>query len=316
MIETRIDDARERVRAEQDASAAKRDAIERFIDHVEGVSPDSTTAAQATASRGITTATQLRTGGSRTTGCAAVREAFAETIRAHSVADIETPEPLLETIKAELTESVAVALAPTTNTPLSPGLKRAIISESESRQTEIELMCRTLDRESMILAEAAETVEGITDWIAEADQTPLWGWGSRSYVGDTSDWRTIASSVNDWLPTGRPSCERRRAKRSKPAFDTNTLSPTVRGLPGGVPGSVDGGPTRSALSGLPTSSPGSPHASRVTERTPPSGANRGHRRQSCPDVHRRTVLVRVRENNKPQAPERSGMLLAVRWTFS
>lgn len=175
MISTHIDDARERVRAEQDALDAKMAAVERFIDRVGETSPDSTATAQATASQGLATATatQLQTGGSRTEGCAAVREAFAETIRPHSVADIDQPEPLLETISAELTDSVAAALAPTTNTPLSAGLKRAIVSEAESRQTEIEVMCRTLDSEADALAEAAETVEEITDWIVDADETPL-----------------------------------------------------------------------------------------------------------------------------------------------
>lgn len=175
MIRTHIDDARDRVAAEQEALDAKITAVETFVDRVEAITPDSTAATQATASQGIATATAtgLQTGGSQTEGCANVREAFAETIRPHSVADIEASEPLLETISAELTDSIAVGLAPTANTPLSPGLKRAVISEAESRQTEIEVMCQTLDSEANLLAEAAETVEEITAWIADADETPL-----------------------------------------------------------------------------------------------------------------------------------------------
>ncbi|WP_336327340.1 DUF7260 family protein [Halovenus sp. HT40] len=175
MISTHIHDARERVAAEQNALDAKIAAVETFIDRVGEIAPDSTAAAQSTSSQGIatTTATQLQTGGARTEGCAAVREAFAETVRPHSVADIEEPEPLLETISAELTDSVAAALAPATNTPLSSGLKRAIVSEAESRRTEIEVMRRTLDSEADVLADAGETVDEITSWIADADETAL-----------------------------------------------------------------------------------------------------------------------------------------------
>lgn len=176
MIRTHIDDARNRVRAEQEALAEKMSATEEFISRVGEISPDSTataTTATTTATQGVATATHVQSGGSRTEGCALVREAFAETVRPHSVADIEDPEPLLETIKAELTESVAVALAPQANTPLSPGLKRAILSEAEGRQTEIEVMRQTLDGEAAMLDDAAETVDTITAWIAEADETPL-----------------------------------------------------------------------------------------------------------------------------------------------
>lgn len=175
MIRTHIDDAEQRVAAEQDALEAKMAGVETFIDRVAEVAPDSTAASQATGSQGIATATatQLQTGRSRTEGCAKVREAFAETVRPHSVADIEESEPLLETVTAELTDAIAVALAPTANTPLSPGLKRAIVSEAESRQTEIEVMRQTLDSEAEVLAEAAETVEEITAWIADADETAL-----------------------------------------------------------------------------------------------------------------------------------------------
>ena len=175
MIRTHIDDAQERVAAEQEALDAKITAVETFVDRVGEIAPDSTAATQATTSQGLATATatQLQTGGSQTEGCATVREAFADTIRPHSVTDIEESEPLLETISAELTDSIAVALAPTANTPLAPGLKRAVISEAESRQTEIEVMRQTLDSEANLLAEAAETVEEITAWIADADETPL-----------------------------------------------------------------------------------------------------------------------------------------------
>jgi hypothetical protein len=174
MISTHIDDAQERVDAEQDALDAKMDAVETFIDRVGEISPDSAATAQATTTQGLATATATRVQtGTTTEGCTLVREAFAETIRPHSVADIDDSEPLLATVKAELTDSIAVALAANSNTPLSPGLKRAIVSEAESRRTEIEVMCRTLDSEATLLEEAAESVDEITSWLVEADETPL-----------------------------------------------------------------------------------------------------------------------------------------------
>ncbi|MXR51876.1 hypothetical protein GRX03_09695 [Halovenus sp. WSH3] len=215
MITTHIDDAQQRVTAEQDALAQKASGVEQFIERVEGISPDSTTASAEvmTGAQGVTAATQVRSGNSTTEGCAEVREAFAETIRPHSVAEGES-EPLLETISAELTESVAAALAPGANTPLSPGLKRAILSEAESRTTEIEVMRRTLDSEAARLDEAAETVEEITDWITEADRTPL----------SELDFETLQRR-HERLAEYREQCDRLAADRQ--AFLRETTSKAV-----------------------------------------------------------------------------------------
>jgi hypothetical protein len=172
MIQTHIDDARERVKAEQKALEAKGKAIETFTDQVGAIAPDSTTTATTTRGLAAATATQLEGSGSTADGCARVREVFAETVRPHSV-ETEAAEPLLATISTELTDSIAAAVAPDANVPLSPGLKRAIVSEAESRRTEIEVMSRTVDSEAELLADAAEQVDEIVTWIADADETPL-----------------------------------------------------------------------------------------------------------------------------------------------
>jgi hypothetical protein len=168
---TRIDQARTRVATEREAVAETAEAFASFVDRVNsvGVTPSSATPEGATAGAGT------RTAGSRSTDdrCRAVRTAFAETVRPHSVADLDDSEPLLETIGSELSESIAVALAPTTETSLSRGLQRAIVSEATARRRENEVLCRALDREAERLTAAADTVDGITGWLADATEAPL-----------------------------------------------------------------------------------------------------------------------------------------------
>lgn len=171
MIETHIDDARERVTAERDVLTEKRAGVAEFAERVAEVAPESASTA-ATAAGGMTATTTGGVGNGPSDPCAEIREAFAETVAPHSTPE-DGSEPLLETVRVELTDSVAAALAPGTATPLSPELKRAIVSETQRRQTELAVMCQALDSEEQRLAEAADTVEEITDWLVEADETPL-----------------------------------------------------------------------------------------------------------------------------------------------
>jgi hypothetical protein len=105
--------------------------------------------------------------------CRAVRTAFAETIQPHSTVDVDESEPVLATIEAEFTDSIAIALAPTTDKSFTDDLKQAITAEADARRTETAVMRRALDREETLLEDAATTVEEITAWIATADETPL-----------------------------------------------------------------------------------------------------------------------------------------------
>ncbi|GAB3689072.1 hypothetical protein GCM10028857_24000 [Salinarchaeum chitinilyticum] len=170
MVTTHVDRARDRIDAERDAVEAKQAAFDSFVDRVEELSPaPSTTGAVATAANGLL----ARTSSPNDDGCAAVRSAFAETVRPHSVDDLDDPEPLLETIRSELSDSIAVALAPTTDTTLSPGLVELIVSEARKRRAEAAVFRRALDREAAQLAAAADVVDEITGWIVEADERPL-----------------------------------------------------------------------------------------------------------------------------------------------
>lgn len=101
-VDTYIEQARTRVRAEQEAIDDKLDAYETFIRRVQGLQPNQTPSSLAS----LTTAggaTHLSAEAPSADGCRTVRTVFAETIRPHSVADIDETESLLETTREEFT---------------------------------------------------------------------------------------------------------------------------------------------------------------------------------------------------------------------
>ena len=170
-VETYVARARERATAEREAVDAKRGAFGAFADRV----ADLPTESARVSAPGMTAPTGARfhTEGSTDDGCRAVRTAFAETVRPHSAAAEDGDEPLLETVREEFTDAIAVALAPTTATAFSDRIKRSLVSEVDAQRAETAVMVRALDRERSHLDEAGNAVDGITSWIAEADETPL-----------------------------------------------------------------------------------------------------------------------------------------------
>jgi hypothetical protein len=175
---TYTDAARDRVEAERAAAEAKRAGMDSFIDRVADLSPESSPAE----SPGVAGAGGVarRTEASGAGGCEPVRTAFAETVHPKAVAEDaasesagSTSQPLTATIRRELTESIAVALAPASSVSLSPGLKRGILTEARRRRSELDVLCRALDREAESLQSAADTVASVSSWIAAADETPL-----------------------------------------------------------------------------------------------------------------------------------------------
>lgn len=171
-VDTYIEQARTRVRAEQEAIAEMRDAYGTFINRVQKLQPDQTPSSVAT----LTTAggaTHLSADASSADGCRPVRRAFAETIRPHSVADLDETESLLETIREEFTDAIAVALAPTTEASFTPDLKRMVLTEARSRQSEATALWKALEREETHLDDASDAVDDIVAWIVDANETPL-----------------------------------------------------------------------------------------------------------------------------------------------
>jgi hypothetical protein len=169
-VQTYVDQARRRVQAEREAVAAKLAAIDGFVERIGDLSTASTpsTTEAIAAGGGL-----VRAESATEDRCRTVRTVFADTIRPHSVADVDESEPLLATIRSEFSDGVAVALAPTTETAFTAELKRAVLSEAAARRAETAVLRRALDREAGHLEAAGETVDDVTGWIADADETPL-----------------------------------------------------------------------------------------------------------------------------------------------
>ncbi len=171
-VDTYIGEAQRRVQAEQEAVDELLDGYETFVRRVKNTQPDQTPSPTA----GLTTAggaTHRSADASSGDGCRTVRTAFTETIRPHSVADIDGTESLLETIREEFTDTIAVALASTTGASFTPKLKQLVVAEAKSRQAEATALQKALEREHTQLDDATTAVDDIIAWIVDANETPL-----------------------------------------------------------------------------------------------------------------------------------------------
>ncbi|MFW6000552.1 MAG: DUF7260 family protein [Halorubrum sp.] len=186
-VETHVDRARDRVAAELDATDDERRAYERFRSTVASIPTVSAPGGGGSAGEGFGvgsgTGAGVGAGGVRVVaggtdatpadGCRRVREAFAETVRPHSVPDGSDGEPLLVTVREELGDAVAVALSPKTDNGFTPPVASAIESAVEDRLAELAVFDRTLEREAASLRSAGEAIREATDWLTNANETPL-----------------------------------------------------------------------------------------------------------------------------------------------
>ncbi|MFD1635017.1 DUF7260 family protein [Haloplanus ruber] len=164
-VETHVPAASARVAAEREAVAAKLTAYDSFVERLRDVSTDGV-GGDAPGPVGTTLATTQQGG-----GCAAVREAFAATVR--SVDGIDEDESVFETLAAELGEEVAVALAPTTGPALTPQFHEQVTEAATERQWQLRTMATALEREAAALDAAREEFTAIRRWLEQADETPL-----------------------------------------------------------------------------------------------------------------------------------------------
>lgn len=173
MIETHVDRARETVAREREVLAEERAAYEQFRRRVADVSTAEArpTVSASTSLGGV--AARTSTADTGDTACTTVREAFGETVRPHSVDDVGSDEPLLETIREELGDGVALALAPTTDPGFTPRTKEAVLSATGERRHAIDATTDALDDEAESLRAVGEAVGEITQWLGEAEETPL-----------------------------------------------------------------------------------------------------------------------------------------------
>jgi hypothetical protein len=171
-VDTYIEQARTRVRVEQEAIDEKVDAYETFLRRVSELRAERTpsTVAGSTPAGGTSLLSRDAAGTDR---CRTVRTAFAETIRPQSVTDVEGSEAVLETIREEFTDSIAIALAPATEASFTPELKQLILAEAQSRRAEAVAVQKTLEREATQLEDAATTADDVIAWITAANETPL-----------------------------------------------------------------------------------------------------------------------------------------------
>jgi hypothetical protein len=179
-IELRTHAAIERAEAERERIEEKVAAFEAFGERVRGVSADAGQRASVSAksqtgrsmgstlAAGATSARRPSGTGTATTSCAeSVREAFAETVLPH--ADAET---LSRAMADELSAELAAALSPRAG-EFAPGLKTQLVSRVEARQKECGLLADAIETEHDRIRTIADEIEAVTDWLAEADETPL-----------------------------------------------------------------------------------------------------------------------------------------------
>ncbi|EMA55774.1 DUF7260 family protein [Halococcus thailandensis] len=179
-VETHVQQALDRVCEEQGAIEEKQRAYKRFVNGVEKIPVKTPSINQPTTQRGglqtttgpIATISSTSSDGSK--GQTQIRGLFAETVRPRSTADVEDSETLLETIGAELSDQIAMALTPqNTTTGFTNGLKQGVLSEAAQRRQELRAMKRALDREEASLVEAKDTIDEVLEWITEASETAL-----------------------------------------------------------------------------------------------------------------------------------------------
>lgn len=174
-IETHIDRARSRVAAEQEQITGEQRAYEQFRSEIDGVSVPSQShqASERVTTAGSVAAQSIQHRNQSDDPCRSIRDAFAETVYPYSVADLDGDEPLLETVREELGESIAVVLSPRTDQGVTPQIQAAIHSKITTKQHELDATERALNRERGSLCAAHDDLESVGDWLIRANEAPL-----------------------------------------------------------------------------------------------------------------------------------------------
>ncbi|RDI72032.1 DUF7260 family protein [Halopelagius longus] len=163
--------ARRDARDEHRAVSKQRDAFRRFKDCVE------TTPAATMDDVGSAGGPAGWTAASSTSGddaCRTVRRAFAELVQPHVTESDDGDPSVHETIAAELTEEVAVALAAEGGgNRFTPQLKRAVLEHTEQRLAENTVMVRVLERERDSLDSAIDDLKAARERLPPTDEATL-----------------------------------------------------------------------------------------------------------------------------------------------
>lgn len=174
-IETHIDSAVTRVERERTHIEEERRAYERFRSGVASLSPQPTTTATSglSADGGYLSDPGWAQHDTATTDADRIRELFTETVRPYSVDDLDVEESLLETIRAELGDSIAFVLAPGTDADVTAQVQNAICSKTQQRQHELDAMSSGLNQEAESLQAAAHDCQSITEWVEDHRRSSL-----------------------------------------------------------------------------------------------------------------------------------------------
>ncbi|WP_396613620.1 hypothetical protein ACH9L7_16940 (plasmid) [Haloferax sp. S1W] len=163
----RIYDALDRISHEETHVATKSKAVDEFCVRVRELAANSGGQAVGTPHSTTGTATVMahRTvqTGTGTDLCRRICNAFSETIRPLSIADVASDEPLLTTIREELGEEIALALAPASGTTYSPELRAAVLEAAATRRDELKTMQRALRTERKSVEAALSDTEAIVE---------------------------------------------------------------------------------------------------------------------------------------------------------
>lgn len=96
--------------------------------------------------------------------CREVRELFAEHVQPRVGTDGES---LLETVREELNERAALALAPTTDIGFTGTLKQELVSATTQRQAELETLARAIDAEADSVRPLREEISEMREWVEQ-----------------------------------------------------------------------------------------------------------------------------------------------------
>ncbi|MFD1643794.1 DUF7260 family protein [Halohasta litorea] len=228
VTELSLDAARRLVSDERDHVDEKLAAFDRFADGLCRLPTDSQSSGQPTTSPSSPTRSMPPSTGPPGSISAAVggqssnddttrrvRSLFAETVRPHSIEDVDEPEPLLVTIREELSPEIALAVASSTDRAFTPDLRAAICSAVDQSQAELRAMRQGLDTEADELRAADDLCGEITDCI-DGDRQPC------SELGFE-----VLSRRHELLASFRQQCETLAADRQSTLHGTTNHTATA-----------------------------------------------------------------------------------------
>jgi hypothetical protein len=165
--------ARDAVRREREAIQEKIRAYEAFEDRLEAIDDPGPAIGDGGALRAAASTIESRVLGRPGSKPEAIREAFRETVRPESLADLEDDEPLEDTIAAELGPSLASTICADDPASVPPDLRDTVLAAARTRRRETQATDEALMKEASFLREAEELLDPIRDWFRRADETTL-----------------------------------------------------------------------------------------------------------------------------------------------